>query len=369
MTNSDANYRYTYLDNMRGILMSLGLVLHTCAAFSATGYWLVTYPESIPWADSVSEVIHFFRMPLFFAISGFFAFILLNKLSSLRFLRNKLMRIGLPLVSAFVVLILPQQFLINHLHLNTSLQINQLPLISHLWFLINLLVYFIVAMAIFSLVRSTQNKLLQATIATRSLLASLALLVIPVVYLVLLALNKIGIPIYTPIPLVSSIYQLFFYVDYFLFGFFLAAVAGKVLQDVMVHPWFAILVIVLLVVSIIQWTTNVSFGLIMDTWLERWAVISSSLLIWITGSKLLNRNFTSLNWIVRASYTIYLFHHLLIVVLVTLFSLAYSHFPEHRMLKEAIFAAVILLTLLLTGLIHSLLIDRYKILKTLFNGK
>ena len=128
---------------MRGILMSLGVVLHTCAAFSATKYWLVTYPESIPWADSVNEVIHFFRMPLFFAISGLFAVILLNKLSSLKFLRNKLMRIGLPLVSAFVVLILPQQSLINHLHLNSSLQINQLPLISHLWFLINLLVYFI----------------------------------------------------------------------------------------------------------------------------------------------------------------------------------------------------------------------------------
>ena len=64
------------LDSLRAIMMLLGLVLHSALTYNVTNHghaWLLKDPESTNIAtDSIVFLIHFFRMPIFFLVAGFF---------------------------------------------------------------------------------------------------------------------------------------------------------------------------------------------------------------------------------------------------------------------------------------------------------
>jgi glucans biosynthesis protein C len=92
------NERYHSLDNLRAILMWLGIVLH------AAMYYTADLPLVFPWrddlrsrvADDVMALIHSFRMPAFFIIAGFLAAMLLEQRGPRGFLRHRTMRLALP---------------------------------------------------------------------------------------------------------------------------------------------------------------------------------------------------------------------------------------------------------------------------------
>ena len=126
--------RFYYLDNLRALLMILGVVLHTCAAFSPSAYWLVSSHQSIAWVDPINQYIHIFRMPLFFMISGFFAVMIIQKQSIPNFCTEKVKRLLIPFVSVFILINIPQYFLLHSLNEQASTG-NSIPLTGHLWFL------------------------------------------------------------------------------------------------------------------------------------------------------------------------------------------------------------------------------------------
>ena len=90
------NHRIHYLDNLRAIAMLLGLVLHA-GVFSGTlvvGPWRLHHSsEFIFW---IVAVIHFFRMQLFFLLSGFFSSLVAEKIGIKDFLKSRLVRIFIP---------------------------------------------------------------------------------------------------------------------------------------------------------------------------------------------------------------------------------------------------------------------------------
>lgn len=93
------NRRYHSLDQLRGVMMLLGLVIHSAVSF-------ITVPRPTAWAynDSSTSVlfdilvffIHVFRMPLFFLVAGFFTAYLYYRRNPWQMLTNRMTRVALP---------------------------------------------------------------------------------------------------------------------------------------------------------------------------------------------------------------------------------------------------------------------------------
>ncbi|RYF38923.1 MAG: acyltransferase [Comamonadaceae bacterium] len=91
--------RLVALDNLRGLMMWLGIVLHVGAIHMAGPSPLPWRDDQTsPWADALVAFIHTFRMPVFFILAGFFVALLVHRRGARAMLVNRLRRLGLPFV-------------------------------------------------------------------------------------------------------------------------------------------------------------------------------------------------------------------------------------------------------------------------------
>ena len=98
--------RYHDLDALRAVAMLLGIVLHA-ALFLVPDAWGVLdkkASDDLPYGDVVSA-IHGFRMPVFFLLSGFFTAMLWQRRGLAGVLRQRLLRVGLPLLAGCFTII------------------------------------------------------------------------------------------------------------------------------------------------------------------------------------------------------------------------------------------------------------------------
>ncbi|TWT61598.1 hypothetical protein [Rubinisphaera italica] len=65
--------RIHYIDAMRGVMMALGIVLHSANVFCVNNTWEVHAPTTHWVFDVLSKCIHLFRMPVFFITAVFCA--------------------------------------------------------------------------------------------------------------------------------------------------------------------------------------------------------------------------------------------------------------------------------------------------------
>jgi len=103
------NERFNSLDAVRACALLAGIVLHCITSF-LPGFRDANWPLSDSSTSAGLGVlfftIHLFRMSLFFIIAGFFAHILYQRLGAMGFIKNRLRRIGLPLL-AFYFVVMP----------------------------------------------------------------------------------------------------------------------------------------------------------------------------------------------------------------------------------------------------------------------
>ena len=92
------------LDALRALAMLLGIVLHTALSF-APGLWLVEDSDQSDLFSLLFLAIHGFRMPVFFLMSGFFTAMLWRRRGLGALVRQRTMRVFLPLVLAWVTII------------------------------------------------------------------------------------------------------------------------------------------------------------------------------------------------------------------------------------------------------------------------
>ena len=104
--NSRANVRYHALDALRGFALILGVFYHAAESFepSAATYWAVVDTDTSQMLSSLRFASHAFRMELFFFLAGFFAHLLREKRGTGGLIRNRLSRIGLPLLLFWPIL-------------------------------------------------------------------------------------------------------------------------------------------------------------------------------------------------------------------------------------------------------------------------
>jgi glucans biosynthesis protein C len=96
--------RYHALDSLRAAMMFLGIYLHAVVAYSPNGGWpykQVVLTTTLDWSTGV---IHVFRMPIFYAMAGFFTALLLQRYGLRGAGVNRFWRIVIPFVVGWLLL-------------------------------------------------------------------------------------------------------------------------------------------------------------------------------------------------------------------------------------------------------------------------
>ena len=90
------------LDAVRGLALTAGVVLHGAMAFlPGPQLWLVMDTTRSTTLSVSFFVIHMARMTVFFLLAGFFGRMVMHRDGWVAFARQRLMRIGVPMVLAW----------------------------------------------------------------------------------------------------------------------------------------------------------------------------------------------------------------------------------------------------------------------------
>ncbi len=162
-TGHTSTERLYALDNLRALMMWLGIVIHVSVVHMANNSPLPWQDDrTTPVADVLSAFIHTFRMPVFFILAGFFAAMLVQKRGVRDMVRHRLRRLALPFAifwppvfaaSAVLALLFVHRMVRGTWGLDPSIVprrpgIADGPTTLHLWFLWMLLWFCVLAMPV-----------------------------------------------------------------------------------------------------------------------------------------------------------------------------------------------------------------------------
>ena len=192
---ADPAPRNIAFDNLRVAAMLLGLALHGLLPFKATtiGRFPIHDRLSHILADCIYFALHDFRMQLFFLVAGFAAASLQTKYGWQRFWHNRVRRIVVPMLLAFVTVAPMMRLLFQH-HENgtwdTGSLIEYVGPYFHLWFLYLLLIAYvsltIAQTFIYSIVSmrvlTYANAIVRLLLASSWLIPVLAVICVPLLW-------------------------------------------------------------------------------------------------------------------------------------------------------------------------------------------
>ncbi len=136
------------LDRVRATLMLLGIALHSADVFVTAGNWLVADAQRSAVFDAMVALIHSFRVPGFFLLSGLLFARSLGRHAVPELLSRQLLRLGLPLLVCWALLNGAQQALLAWQRGGDPwLAWLSPPPMYHLWFLRDLLVLDLLVLA------------------------------------------------------------------------------------------------------------------------------------------------------------------------------------------------------------------------------
>lgn len=155
MTDAAATTRFHALDSLRAAMMFLGIYLHAAVAYSPEGGWAWRQGQLTHQLDWSMSLIHVFRMPIFYAMAGFFTALLIERYGFRRSAWNRFNRIVVPFVVGWLI-IWPLTILLagyGYYGLDRTLQgfasgrVLMFLNPTHLWFLEYLIVFYVLAAA------------------------------------------------------------------------------------------------------------------------------------------------------------------------------------------------------------------------------
>ena len=346
------------LDAARGVLMGLGLLLHTANIYSPGAGWLVDDPQAHPFFGWLSDVIHVFRMPAFFWISGYFCALMFLRRGNGAMLRLRLPRLLLPLLATLLLLNTLQDLLVGWAAGRTTQEVLAAGLhLHHLWFLVDLLVFTLMAALLLPLVQ----RWLSAQRDRRPPAAwSLLLLCAAGSYGIEGLVRGSGLA-YQSLFGVTTPYELARYWPYFLGGLCMQLLPAVRERFAGIPGW-----LFLPAVLAARW-------LDLDTehpiaWIGELRHAGALLATWVGIGALLGlfgRWFSTPSAFTRlvsdSAYSVYLFHHVLVVALgLLLLPLAVGPWLKFVLIVAAAGGGALAL--------HVLLVRRVPLLRLLFNG-
>ncbi|EBU7167558.1 glucans biosynthesis protein MdoC [Salmonella enterica subsp. enterica serovar Stockholm] len=313
--------REYFLDSIRAWLMLLGIPFHISLIYS-THSWHVNSATPSWWLTLFNDFIHAFRMQVFFVISGYFSYMLFLRYPLKRWWKVRVERVGIPMLTAIPLLTLPQFILLQYVKektenwptLSAYEKYNTLAweLISHLWFLLVLVILTTVSIGIFTWFQKRQE-----TSKPRPAAISLARLSL-IFFLLGIAYAAIRRIIFIVYPTILSdgmfnfiVMQTLFYVPFFILGA-LACIHPDLKARFTTPSRGCTLGAA---VAFIAYLLNQRYGS-GDAWMyETESVITMVMGLWMVnvvfslGHRLLNFQSARVTYFVNASLFIYLVHH------------------------------------------------------------
>lgn len=126
--------RLYYLDNLRVAVIILVIAHHVGQAYGPTGgYWPIQEAERAPILGPFFTVNRSFFMSLFFMIAGYFTVMSFRSKGARGFLKDRLLRLGVP-VLVFGLIMIPMQIFVFS---SPAIPVD----VGHLWFLEHLLIF------------------------------------------------------------------------------------------------------------------------------------------------------------------------------------------------------------------------------------
>ncbi|QJR81990.1 acyltransferase family protein [Alteromonas pelagimontana] len=366
MTSSNTARLY-YLDSMRAILMVLGVVMHSAQLYSLEEPLPLASQYHSIWMTYLYDTIHLFRMSAFFMVSGFFCYLTLNKYGGAKFLRLRLVRIAVPLITTIFTLNLLQFYFLQQggwISGSLTHHFTSGVYIGHLWFLVNLLYYFIFSATLHSISPLPKARgLTDTSTFFRKCPVAILLLLLPMVTLSVMALNKLGIPIYTEKLGLFKPYSLLYYYVYFAFGYLLAANRSFYQNFMKINPLFSIAIIILGCLVNYLFVRDSStlmmaiaeYGYLVAQWY-------SVALCFYLFSKLLDQKSHVMALFSEASYSVYLFHFIILI----LFSSVLVKLNFGPLLGTMLSIVVVTVC---SFAIHFFIIRKFIFLRFLYNGR
>ncbi len=99
--------RLVFFDNLRYLMVLLVLIFHSAASYGTmVAFWPFHEANSTEFLDILMILFETFMMPILFFIAGYFALSSIQKASGWRFLKGKIVRLGIPWF-ALTVFVLP----------------------------------------------------------------------------------------------------------------------------------------------------------------------------------------------------------------------------------------------------------------------
>lgn len=149
--------RIIYVDVIKVFLTCMVVAHHAGQAYGPTGgVWVVKDTASANWLGKFFFINASYMMGLYFFISGYFMVFSLERKTNLQFTRDRLVRLGIPLLVFTFLVFLPFNYSgaapgSNLLTFFLDTYINKPPIATgHLWFVASLLAYSFIYLLIFS---------------------------------------------------------------------------------------------------------------------------------------------------------------------------------------------------------------------------
>ncbi len=365
------------MDSLRATLIVGGILFHAALPYRSTGTWNVVDTNRHAAFDYVSETISSFRMPAFFFVAGFFCALTFTSRMAAVNLRKRLIVFGVPFL-ACAVTIQPIQYALRVSredpgHLVARVEstgfwqsyLSAGAFVSHLWFLINLIIYYCLVYLLIRILESRDqhrrrlgrwwSAIPTHVLASKATIAFLSAVTILPVYSLLSRLPQI--PGY-------GLEDLALYSPFFLAGYVcfidertLSALGRVGLLDL-------VLLVAGAAVLLSGSVTNRVAAEIFGFWLFYQAAWTLGMLMLTAFRKWLDVDNAAMRAVSDASYTIYLFHHLIVIVIAT--AVLPIPVPGAPWTK---YLLVVFTTFLLTLVLHRRVIRRYKWLSFAFNGR
>jgi peptidoglycan/LPS O-acetylase OafA/YrhL len=312
------------MDNLRALAMLAGVAFHAALAYSPLMHplWPAADAGTSVVVDALAWFLHMFRMPLFFAVAGFFAALLVARRGMAGLFRNRCARVLLPLLLFLSPVLaslhwLTERAAIASVHPSPALawirgyidQHGTLPYATgwaHLWFLFYLMLFTVLVWVASAL----ELRRIGAWIARLPPQALASATPLPLA----LALTGTGVPWPAPEFFIPSLWALAFFGMYFALGYqaFLRPVLLERLRAL--SPW-------LLLGAIAAYAAlfAVTDGFVAARNAARpqqflHAVLQACAGLWMTlwclllAGRGLDRSSAALRWLADASYWVYLVH-------------------------------------------------------------
>ena len=330
---STLNQRLYFMDNLRALAMMAGVVFHASLAHSIMlqHIWPSANAERSTIVDVLAWFPHIFRMPVFFLIAGFFAALIVNKRGTGGLLKNRALRILLPLVIflplcmwAVIASLMHAAGTVEHKSAVLGMVAYAManpglpsppPTTMHLWFLYNLVFFYILTWACYffdgSLIRNFFMQLKPLIFV-----AVFSLLLFP-------ALISQGAPFPAPDSFLPQLWSFGFFGVFFMMGYWIYSEPGFI--DKFQPHWRLLLTLSIVLYAVFYWFIPKEVSLVPApvvmwkkvtiTACESIISVAMTLVCLLLGKTYLNSRNRLMRILSDSSYWIYLIHVPLLFVI------------------------------------------------------